>query len=443
MNSRAISARCITAGPVVVVVLFLGLSYRSSASELPRSEIQGTVNELSDRGDRISVTAFLLQTPDGYPVFTTECRTHTDSEGNYRCSSIPPGHYILLASPSPSPSELSAHQGDAPSPTFYPGTTDIENAELVKARPNALNVFNFSVLQRSLYQISGSIERKPSSVALTLYRLDVARAFKLTSREVVDYDPATGNFTINGVSNGQYLLVGNCYLNQAPHESPTLETPKMVSVVITVAGDNISDAVLTPKPLTTIDGQLEVDGAIPGRSFRLELQNTEDGRQKYEITVSPNGTFRLRDLPSGNYRIADLSLAGAYVRFVKVGDLAPSAGQFLIPSDSSLHIEMSLHSKTISGAVSDWNSADSRAHILAKNELTGDVHIAEIDQSGRFLIGDLAPGEYDLYAWKSLEGIAYRTLYGLKQYENNKVTVSADDNLSMGEVEVPLSSPPN
>jgi hypothetical protein len=131
------------------------------------------------------------------------------------------------------------------------------------------------------------------------------------------------------------------------------------------------------------------------------------------------------------------------VRFVKVGDLAPSAGQFLIPSDSSLHIEMSLHSKTISGAVSDWNSADSRAHILAKNELTGDVHIAEIDQSGRFLIGDLAPGEYDIYAWKSFEGIAYRTLYGLKQYENNKVTVSADDNLSMGEVEVPLSSPPN
>jgi hypothetical protein len=446
MNSIKIFRRGVISGPLVVVALFyLGFTLMAGASEPPRSEIEGAISGSSGWAHRVNVTAFLLQTPNGYPVFKAECQTLTDSAGNYKCSSIPSGHYILLAYPSPSSKKLSVPQGDKPSPTFYPGTTDIEDAELVRARPNTLNVFNFSLQQRPIYPISGSIEGKPSSVSLDLYRIDAVRAYKLISGEFVRYDPATGNFTVKGVSKGQYLLAGNCYFNPTSHESLPLETLKTGSVAIIVAGDNVSNAVLTPSPITTIHGELEVDGAIPGRSFRLELQNAEDGRLKYEITVSPNGTFRLSGVLPGNYRIANIGLVGAYVQFVKIGDFAPTAGQFLIPSNSNVHIEMSmtLHAKTISGAVSNWTPGIYRPHVLAKNKLTGDVRITETDQNGRFSMSNLTPGEYDLYAWTSLDGIAYQTSYGLKQYKNNKTTVSTDDVLSIEKVEVPLSSPPS
>jgi hypothetical protein len=441
MNTKIIFAHGITAGLLIMAAIpFLSSSQRSSASEPSRSRIEGTVNDFSGRLQRIRVTAFLLQTPDGYPVFTMACQTFTDSEGNYTCAEVPPGHYILLAYPSHSVNSPDLAQDDAPSPTFYPGTANIEDAELVRARPNMLNVFNFSMLQGPLFQISGRIDNKPGSAALALYRIDSARAFKLISDQIIKYDSTTGTFAVDGLPDGQYLLGGDLYFGSTIYGNSTPEAPKRGSAAITVAGGNVSNAVLEPKALTTIDGQVEIDGAIPGRSLNLELQDIEDAHQKYEIAVSPDGAFQFSNLPCGHYRISGVNLASAYVGSVKVGDLAQTLGQFIIPSDSRVHVEvnMSLHSDTISGAVSGGIPGNFHAYIVAKNELTGSVDIRETDQNGRFEIPGLAPGQYDLYAWKNLDGIAYETKDGLKKYERNKVAVAIGKGVQVETVVVPL-----
>lgn len=424
----------------VVIVLFLTACLRSSASELPRGEIEGSISDLPNHGHGVSVTAFLLHALRGYPAFTVECQTNTDYEGNYKCSSVPSGYYVLLACPIHK--FHSVLPKEAPSSTFYPGTTDIENVELVKVKSNTINVFSFSMLEESLYQVSGRVDSKPNSVSFELYRIDALRQFRITSGEVVKYDSATGNFMISGVSRGQYILEGNIYSKREPNDSSTDGTPQVGSKTIIVDDDNVSNLVITPESLANIYGQVEIEGAMPKYSFKLELQNVGDGHKIYEITISPSGTFRLNGVSPGNYLLTNQSLQNAYIQSVKIDNFVSTSGQFLINGTSNVHfkINMSLRSKTILGTVSDFPSGKYHAYVIAKNKLTGEVHITETDQRCRFSIGNLSPGEYSLYAWESLDGIAYHTSYGLKQYDNNKITVSTGDILSTGEVVVPLSN---
>jgi hypothetical protein len=425
---------------VVATLICLQLLRGSLASDPPQGIIQGTINDVSGQAGSIKITAFLLRTPNGSPAFAMECQTTVDSEGRYTCPRVSPGRYILLAEPIRDRG-LVASQSDMPSSTFYPGTNDIEEAELANVRSGASNVFNFSLQQRPLFQISGRIEGKPGSAALEIYRVDSARGFELPAGQTVKFDPATGIFAVGGIAEGHYLLTGVWQLASEPHRRLEPEVSAMGAVAITVGNNNVSDMELKPESLATLDGQLELDGERPGRSFHLRLLDVEDRQKKYDTTVGQDGEFRFANLPCGRYQIDNLSIAGAYVKAIKIGDLTITSGQFVVPSNPQARVKInaSLHSKTISGSVSGWNPGDSYAYVLAKNNLSGDVQITKTNRIGQFSIGGLAPGEYDLYAWTSLEGIAYETRYGLGQYESEKVTVSTDDTLSAEGATVPLS----
>ncbi len=418
-----------------------GFSCASDALEPPSGQITGTVNDPSGSQHRIRVSAFLLRTPNGYPVFTMTCQTVTDSEGNYACVKVPSGQYIILANLTHSISGPSIAQEDMLAPSYYPGTTDVEDAELVRVRPDSLHVFNFSLAQGSLFQISGWVEGKPKSAVLALYRIDVVRGFKLPSELIAKYDPTTGLFVVRGVPDGQYVLTAHWYSSSISHDSSALETPLMGSLTKTVADSNVSNVVLKAAPLTVLDGHLEVDGAPPGQSLNLVLQSVDDSEQKYGIAVHLAGVFRLSNLPCGRYWISGVSLAGGYVQSVKVGDFAPTSGLMLmIPDNSRVHVDigLSLRSEIILGSVSDWTPEDHHVYVLAKNETTRSMHLAEADGSGRFTIGGLAPGRYDLYAWTCLTGIAYETEYELKRYESEKVVVTTGEQMLGEPAVVPL-----
>lgn len=424
---------------VVATLLCFEAPPSSFASDQPVSAIQGTVNNLSGHTVRIRIEAFLLQTPDGSPAFAMECQTTADSEGRYMCRRVTPGRYILLAIPDRGRG-LAISQSDILSSTFYPGTSDIEDAELVNVRPNTLNVFNYSLQQSPLFQISGRIDGEPKSADLTLYRLDNMRALKLDSGQIVKYDQATGTFTTGEVAEGQYLLSGTWQLTSASRERANSQVTIMGSVAVSVADGSASDVVLKPRSLTTLDGQLEVDGEHPGKAFQLQLQDIEDRQKEYRTIVKPNGDFHFTNLPSGRYQITELGIAGGYVSAVRVGGSTVESDQFDVPNSPQVQVEVnaSLHSKTISGIVSDWNPGDSHAYVLARNQLNGEVQIAKTNANGQFSIGGLEPGEYDLYAWTSLGGIAYETRYGLRPYASNKVSISTNDVISMGQVSLPL-----
>jgi len=146
------------------------------------------------------------------------------------------------------------------------------------------------------------------------------------------------------------------------------------------------------------------------------------------------------NIPSGHYRFVLPKSEGLYVQSVKIGNASSLSGQFIISNSSRIHIEVnvSADTKVITGQIAGWDSMYPHAYVVAKNDLTGEASVAETDHNGRFLVKNLAPGEYDLYAWTSLQGIAYQTRYGLRRYEGDKITVSTDDS-ALNEVVVPLS----
>ena len=137
-----------------------------------------------------------------------------------------------------------------------------------------------------------------------------------------------------------------------------------------------------------------------------------------------------------------MGIAGALATDVTVGNLSEMPDRIVVTSSPRSEVEINAirESKTISGNLSGWKLGEPRAYVLARNELNGDVQTTETDQNGRFSFSGLAPGEYDLFAWTSLEGIAFSTRGGLRPYERNKVTVSTDDSLSAGNVVVPLAA---
>ena len=74
--------------------------------------------------------------------------------------------------------------------------------------------------------------------------------------------------------------------------------------------------------------------------------------------------------------------------------------------------------------------------VLIPDELQAKNHLyrtANTDQNSKFIIRGIAPGAYHLYAWRELEGAAYRNADYMKSFEGQgmAVKVEADGHLAI------------
>jgi hypothetical protein len=157
----------------------------------------------------------------------TAAMTQTNDLGEFRLASLHEGSYTVIAMPAPpQPFGLPASRsgGQVLAPTFYPGTTDKDAAEVITvATAQTVTGLQFSMVAVPAYQVSGVVVDEAdaplsgSMVMLMLESRDGGGGPPLVGRS-----GENGVFHIDGVVPGSYRMVASTPMMQAAQDGTVI-----------------------------------------------------------------------------------------------------------------------------------------------------------------------------------------------------------------------------
>jgi hypothetical protein len=394
----------------------------------------------------------------------------TNDLGEYRVAGLPAGSYYVSVSPPPdfkvliesagAAAQLQLHEKgpDKPAPTsyqttYYPGTGDRSQAASVPLRAGDDFVADFSLTPSPSLSIRGLVVNLPprSSAVIMLQ----SRDFNLVLNGAEMHPD--GSFVIRDVAPGTYTILATI------ENSPV---PMMARQALQLGSNSVEDLRLQPQPGGWIHGRLRLESKggsnkVDATQIFLKLRSADgDDETLGEFTmgdgfsslahVAADGSFEWKNVPPGNYYVELVGEGGTnFDLFLKSatagGHDVDEAGISVSGGAVALDLLASANGASAEGVVTDQKGEPvANAMIVAVPEprLRGRVEryrTTESDQSGRFALHGIQPGDYTLFAWENVEGEAYYNPEFLKTYDTqgSALRVSEGDRKTMQLVVIP------
>jgi protocatechuate 3,4-dioxygenase beta subunit len=452
-----------------VVTLTAGQELKDVSIRLQAaSVVQGRVTD--EDGDPLpnAQVAVLCQTyASGRSHWEQAGGERTNDLGEYRVAGLAAGNYYVSVSPPPDFKSLidaasnlasvesandsrGASSTEKPAATsyqttYYPGTRDRSQATPIVLHAGDEFPVNFSLTPSPSLTIRGSVANLPprASAAIMLQSLDFN--LMLNGAEM----HSDGSFVIRDVAPGAYTIT-------ATVENSSV--PMMARQALQVISDNVDGLRLAPQTGAWIHGRLRLESKNGGRldasQLFLMLRSTDgedDSGGAFAIGgfsnlahVSVDGSFEWKSVPPGNYFVELAGDAGATADWFLKSALA--GGRDVVNSGLSVSggaIALDLVASA-SGAVVDGVAANSKGEPVAnavivavpEARLRGRVdHYRKTvsDQSGRFTLHGVPPGDYTLFVWESVDGEAYYNPEFISAYaaQGKTLHVNEGDHASM------------
>jgi hypothetical protein len=375
----------------------------------------------------------------------------TNDLGEFRVANLPAGNVYISVSPPPDFKSLienagvvdtrnrNAYDRSAPTTyqtTYYPGTPDRSQAVPIQLRAGDEFPANFTLTPGPSLSIRGSVVNVPARASASIMLQSRDFSLVLNGAEM----HKDGSFVIHDVSPGSYTILAS--IDGSP-------VPMTARQALQVGSTNVEGLRLAPQPGTTVQGRVRVEarnGASrfdPERMF-LALQSVDSEQDEGLLAsrdsfsnlahVGPDGSFQWTDVPAGTYYVQVLGDAeanqGWFVSAVMAGGRdVNESGLTLSGGTIALDLAISANGGVAEGVVVDRKGepvADAVVVAVPEARLRSRVdryRKTVSDQSGRFKLGGLRPGEYTVFAWEGVEGEAYYNPDFLKAYEGQGSTV--------------------
>jgi len=154
------------------------------------------------------------QATGGIGAFTAQM-TQTNDLGEFRLAGLQAGRYAVIAAPGPPAAPFGqptgAKSGEVLAPTFYPGTTDKDAAEILTvAAAQTVTDLQFSIVAIPAYQVSGVVvddAGAPLSGAMVMLLLESRDGGGVAP--LMGRSDETGTFRIGGVVPGTYRIIAS------------------------------------------------------------------------------------------------------------------------------------------------------------------------------------------------------------------------------------------
>jgi len=367
----------------------------------------------------------------------------TNDLGEFRISGLAPGQYYVSVTPAPEVSNFvrPAKGSEAETKpqsgyltTYYPDTTDTEQASVISLRAGDEMPVNFTILPTRTYRIRGIVtgvtpRQKPMVQLLT-------KGLNSLTMNAADVSE-DGRFELRGVAPGTYTITAF-----SGAEGETLSARQTV----TVAAADVEGMKLTPVRPFPLSGHLFVDGGAPSNTpYTVFLQNPDDPDDIASMIpfaggsviarVDRSGDFRWPTVAPGRYMIGVTGggSSDTFVKSVTVGNVNGDAG-FTVNGPATVDVVMSSKGGVLEGVATNKDQPATNTTVVAvPEERFRKVHQrfgeAETDQNGHFAIHGLAPGTYTVYAWQDLEEGSYFDSDFLKSQEGNGVAVKVEQGM--------------
>jgi carboxypeptidase family protein len=361
----------------------------------------------------------------------------TNDLGEYRIAGLAPGNYFVSVTPPPNFKSLIESNGntaarnegaatDKPAPTayqttYYPGTRDRAQAAPIQLRAGDDFPVSFSLNPSPSVTIRGSVVNLPpgSTAAIMLQSKDFGLV--LNGAEM----HKDGSFEIRDVSPGAYTIVATV---------DSASAPMTARQALQVASENVDGLQLTPLPGGTIRGRVRMEASGTARHdpsqvfLQLRPTDADDAGEAFSTLahVNPDGSFEWKDVPAGRYfvQISEASaMPDCFLKSAAAGGRDVSDSGFGVSGGiAAIDLIASANGATVEGlAANQKDDLVADAVVVAVPEARfrdrpDRFRKAVTDQSGRFTLRGLPPGDYTLLAWESVDGEAYYNPEFLKAY---------------------------
>ena len=355
----------------------------------------------------------------------------TNDRGEYRLTSIPPGHYYLVAETPWAPNTKPA---DAYGAMLYPGTIDPNAATPIDVVAGAPMVLKDLALERlRLYAIRGRVidqttGQPPPQAFVWITTMSDALIGPETIIESPSYNATDGTFLVRSVGPGVYRLgvtIPNLPINAIAARAPL--APEAREVSMTISNADVSGVTFTVMPAVTLPARLSVEGqaltSLAGwDAIRVRLRSSRNGviyglREPFPqfSPANPDGTVRIGNVMPGEFRLRVEGLpAGTYVKSARLGsvDVLDQPLQFFGSTPDTLEIALSPRAGRVDGVVLNDQgrpSAGAQAVLVPEQhrDRTDLFQAATTDQGGRFAFDGVSPGDYRVFAWEGLRPFSY------------------------------------
>jgi hypothetical protein len=252
---------------------------------LPAAVIVGrVVDEDGDPMPRTDVSVMRYGYSLGRRHLETTASGATNDLGEYRVPDLLPGHYLVSANPPPDFSTLSPSTAAKPEPsskqetaygtTFYPGTTDRNEATVLDLRAGEETPVNFNLAPGPTFHVRGTVVDAGSGgvagAVLTLHPKDSNSEF--TAAQV----GKDGKFEIAHVPPGSYTLTAVVGPSDAH---------RMARQSLEVSAGDLNDVRLVIAPGSRIRGQLRVEGRRTVEPSSLVVFFRSNDGEFYRLSV--------------------------------------------------------------------------------------------------------------------------------------------------------------
>jgi hypothetical protein len=349
--------------------------------------------------------------------------TETNDRGEFRFSGLPPAHYYVRIDPT----------NDATATRI-----DLHAAE---------NIQNVKIVSPPLVlrHVRGTVVRSGTGTIVESATLSLVR------RDAVPlYQKAVGFSAVarNGVFDVMAREPGDYFLLATERSSRSLSHGRKA---IRIGDFDVNNVRIEIEPAFNISGSVVTEGgtgSVPMAVSLIPLSAGTPSVSPAELRI-PEGTFTLRGVTAGDFRVeihpilkvpssslVPASLQSAYVKSITLGrtDVLNDGLHLESAVDTPLRVVISTRGGAVEGRVLN---AAGKAAINARVVLVpdaprrqrGDLYrSATSDDSGRFQLRGLPPGNYKLFAWERVESDAWQDPDFIKLYENRGKPVRiADD----------------
>jgi hypothetical protein len=388
----------------------------------------------------------------------------TNDLGDYRIAGLAAGNYFISVAPPPDFRNLIETTGNAvalrsgagaagsekPAPaayqtTYYPGTRDRGQAEPVQLHAGDDFPANFSLTPSPTLIIRGSVVNLPPGTTAAIMLQSKDFSLVLNGAEM----HKDGSFEIRDVSPGAYTIFAT--VDNAP-------VPMLARQSLQITSANVDGLQLAPQSGGSVRGRLRVEaGKVsrpdPAQMF-LQLRSADGdddalggvsiGEGSPTLAhVNADGSFEWKNVSAGRYyvQLSDASeMPDWYLKSVATGGRDAGDSGFSVSSGTAtVDVLASANAARVEGiAANQKDEPVADAVVVAVPEPRLRAHPdryrkASTDQSGRFTLRGLSPGDYTVFAWESVDGDAYYNPEFLAGYEGRgkALHVSEGDRASL------------
>ena len=408
---------------------------------IPGANISGHIKTPDDKplqGVSFEVVKY-FPGADGKEIHSVGSPVLSNAAGDYHVTGLTPGRYYLRAIAPAASSNGKTPAKDTYPTTYYPNSTDISTAAVLALRAGQdLGGMDITMTPVHAVTVTGRIliagTSAPSSGAsVTLISDDASSQVETTT-------DAKGNFTLQAVPSTNYVLVARV--------EPSNPNTKMLwgQRPLHVGDANVRNANCTIGPGVALSGRIRVDEKANVDLTKITVDLQPHGNPSVDAlmpevngsAVRADGTFSFLAVPEGTHSLEFSSLPeGSYMKSngsVDILDSGLSISQNQSPPP--LDFTLSLNSAQLTGTVSNDQLPASGAFVALlpqgrhsdrfsfyKRSLT--------DQSGRFSIKGIAPGDYKVIALVGMDRGSFADADFLQQFEDRGESVHLQEGITL------------